>query len=145
MTIIGDNVFIGINSIILSGSNIGNNVIIGAGSVVSGRIPDNEVWGGNPAKFICSLDEYYKKCQKDFENGAVLTVKQYKDRLNRFPTTNEMHFFSTLFLPNNSATYQEYLKMSFNWDEKEEVLEDLGKNENKYESFNDFLKSNNLI
>ena len=47
---IGDNVFIGMNSIILMGSHIGNNVIIGAGSVVSGNIPDNSVVGGSQPK-----------------------------------------------------------------------------------------------
>ena len=58
MTIIGDNVFIGMNSIILMGAKIGNNVIIGAGSVVSGNIPDNVVVAGNPAKIIRTLDKH---------------------------------------------------------------------------------------
>ena len=52
---IDDNVFIGGHSIILKGSSIGKNSIIGAGSVVSGEIPANEIWGGNPAKFIRSI------------------------------------------------------------------------------------------
>lgn len=51
-TIIGDNVFIGMNSIILMGTHIGNNVIVGAGSVVGGVIPDNVVIAGNPAHII---------------------------------------------------------------------------------------------
>jgi acetyltransferase-like isoleucine patch superfamily enzyme len=50
--IISNNVFIGMDSIILKGVTIGNNVIVAAGSVVSSNIPDNEIWGGNPAKFI---------------------------------------------------------------------------------------------
>lgn len=50
--IIKDNVFIGMDSIILKGVTIGNNVIIAAGSVVVKSIPDYEIWGGNPAKFI---------------------------------------------------------------------------------------------
>jgi len=50
--LIKDNVFIGMNSIILKGVTIGNNVIIGAGSVVTKDIPDNQIWGGNPAVFI---------------------------------------------------------------------------------------------
>lgn len=49
---IGNNVFIGAHSTILKGVNIGNNSIIGAGSVVTKSIPDNQLWGGNPAKFI---------------------------------------------------------------------------------------------
>lgn len=44
--------FIGAHSIILKGVTIGENSIIGAGSVVTKDIPSNEIWGGNPAKFI---------------------------------------------------------------------------------------------
>lgn len=49
---IGNNVFIGMNSIILKGVAIGSNVVIAAGSVVSKDIPENQIWGGNPAAFI---------------------------------------------------------------------------------------------
>lgn len=50
--IIGDHVFIGAHSTILKGVQIGNNSIIGSGSVVTKNIPSNEIWGGNPARFI---------------------------------------------------------------------------------------------
>lgn len=50
--VIGDNCFIGMNSIILKGTKIGNNVVVGAGSVVSGTFPDNCIIAGNPAKVI---------------------------------------------------------------------------------------------
>lgn len=49
---IGDNCFIGMNSIILKGTIIGNNVVVGAGSVVHGKFPDNCIIAGNPAKII---------------------------------------------------------------------------------------------
>ncbi len=49
--------FIGANSIILKGTVIGEKSIIGAGSVVTGNIPDGEVWGGNPVRFIKKLPE----------------------------------------------------------------------------------------
>ena len=49
---IGDDVFIGSNSIILKGVNIGNRSIIGAGSVVTKNVPTDEIWAGNPARFI---------------------------------------------------------------------------------------------
>jgi acetyltransferase-like isoleucine patch superfamily enzyme len=52
---IGNNVFIGGFSIILKGTNIGDGSIIGAGSVVSGIIPQGEIWAGNPARFIKRL------------------------------------------------------------------------------------------
>lgn len=50
--IIKDKAFIGAFSIVLKGVVIGENSIVGAGSVVSKSIPDNQIWGGNPAKFI---------------------------------------------------------------------------------------------
>lgn len=49
---IGNNVFIGAHSTILKGVSIGDNAVIGACSLVSKDIPSNEIWGGNPAKFI---------------------------------------------------------------------------------------------
>ena len=53
---IGSNVFIGGHSTILKGVEIGENVIIGACSVVTKNIPDNQLWAGNPAKFIRELN-----------------------------------------------------------------------------------------
>lgn len=50
--IIEDNAFIGARSIILKGVTIGMNSVVGAGSVVTKSIPANEIWAGNPAKFI---------------------------------------------------------------------------------------------
>jgi acetyltransferase-like isoleucine patch superfamily enzyme len=50
--LIQNNVFIGTGSIILKGVNIGKNSVIAAGSVVSKDIPNNEIWGGNPIRFL---------------------------------------------------------------------------------------------
>lgn len=50
--LIGEGAFIGMNSIILKGVSIGRHSIVGAGSVVTKNIPDNQIWGGNPARFI---------------------------------------------------------------------------------------------
>lgn len=50
--VINDDVFIGANSIILKGVTIGARSIIGAGSVVTKDVPVDEIWAGNPAKFI---------------------------------------------------------------------------------------------
>jgi acetyltransferase-like isoleucine patch superfamily enzyme len=51
------NVWVGERSIILKGTQIGENSIIGAGSVVHGDIPPNSVYAGNPAKEVKKLDE----------------------------------------------------------------------------------------
>lgn len=49
---IGSGSFIGANSIICGNIKIGENVIVGAGSIVTHDIPSNEIWAGNPARFI---------------------------------------------------------------------------------------------
>lgn len=64
---IGNNVFIGMNSIILPGTTIGNNVIVGAGSIVRGTFPDNVVISGNPAKIINDIQSHTEKIiNKDY-------------------------------------------------------------------------------
>jgi acetyltransferase-like isoleucine patch superfamily enzyme len=59
---IGSNTFIGINCIILPSCQIGSNCIIGAGSVVRGKIPDNSVVTGNPAKIVSITSIFEKLC-----------------------------------------------------------------------------------
>jgi len=53
--IIHDNVFIGANAMILKGVSIGQNSVLGAGSVLTAPIPENVVAAGNPAKVIKQL------------------------------------------------------------------------------------------
>lgn len=52
---IGKNCFLGCNSIILKGTVLGDNCVVGAGAVVSGTFGDNCVIAGNPAKIIRKL------------------------------------------------------------------------------------------
>lgn len=61
---IGNNCFIGARVSILPGSKIGNNVIIGACSVVKGNIPDNSIVIGNPYKIISNTDKWATEKEK---------------------------------------------------------------------------------
>ena len=71
---IGDNVFIGAESVVLPNVKIGNNVIIGANSTVSKDIPDNVVAVGNPARVICSLEEYLERHRENMKEVPVYGV-----------------------------------------------------------------------
>jgi len=54
-TVIEEGASIGAGSIILGGLRIGKNAMIGAGSVVTKNVPDNELWLGNPARFVKNI------------------------------------------------------------------------------------------
>ncbi len=58
---IGNNVFIGAESVVLPGVTIGDNVVIGANSTVTHDIPSNSVAVGSPARVISTLDAYIAK------------------------------------------------------------------------------------
>jgi acetyltransferase-like isoleucine patch superfamily enzyme len=54
--IIGNNVWIGMHSIIMKGVHIGDNSIVAAGSVLTKDVPPNQLFGGNPAGFLKNLE-----------------------------------------------------------------------------------------
>lgn len=56
--VVGNNVMIGVGSIIMPGVKIGNNVIIGSHSIVTKDIPDESVVAGCPAKQISSMEKF---------------------------------------------------------------------------------------
>lgn len=77
---IGNDVFIGAESVVMPGVTIGNRVIIGANSTVTHDIPDNTVVVGSPARVFCSVDEYLDKERKRMEAapcyGEEYTLRQ---------------------------------------------------------------------
>lgn len=89
---IKNNVFIGMNAMILPGVTIGNNVIIGAGSIVTKSIPDNSIVGGNPARIICTIKEYEGKRKNNFQDTKMMSpiekqkylLEQYKKNTDKF-------------------------------------------------------------
>ena len=68
---IGDRVFVGANTTILMNTTIGNDVIIGAGSLVTGNIPDDSIVAGVPAKVIGKTSDYIAREKERMKNGLV--------------------------------------------------------------------------
>lgn len=59
--VVGNNCFIGARALLMPGTTIGDNTIIGAGAVVKGNIPRNSIVVGNPSKVIGSIEDFGKK------------------------------------------------------------------------------------
>ena len=77
---IGDNVWIGGNAVVCPGVHIGNNVVIGAGSVVTRDIPDWSIAAGNPCRVIRTVTEADRK--KLFKNEEI-DAEAWEDIVNR--------------------------------------------------------------
>ena len=90
-TIIGNNVFIGRYAILTMGTHVGDNVIIGAGSVCHGVLQSDSVYAGNPARRICSLETFYNRCAEQYLDSAKEYARELQKSLGRVPKINEMY------------------------------------------------------
>ena len=79
--IIGNNVHIGSNAMIMPGVTVGNNCIVGCGAIVTRDIPDNSVAVGVPARVIETIDEYFEKHKGEFTYTKNMTKKEKKQFL----------------------------------------------------------------
>ena len=77
---VGNNVFVGMDALILPGVTIGNNVVIGARSVVTKDVDDNEVVAGVPAKVVSSYSDYATRCRA----AGVPTKRMSPERKRTF-------------------------------------------------------------
>lgn len=80
---VGNNVFIGFRATIMPGVTIGDNVAIGAGSVVTKDIPSNCVAAGIPARVIKTYDEYKEKMIPQFDLIDGLNSAEKKEYLKK--------------------------------------------------------------
>ena len=83
--VLGDRVYVGAGSKIMPGVTIGNNVLIAAGSIVTKSVPSNVVVAGNPAKYVCTLDEYVEKNLQYNTDTKKMSRKAKKDFLLNMP------------------------------------------------------------
>ncbi|HLF51304.1 acyltransferase [Flavobacterium sp.] len=81
---IGNNVFIGVNSIIMPGVKIEDNVIIAAGSIVTKSVPSGVIIAGNPAKIIGNYEAYQKEVlEKYISDKDMDYTLDYQNRIEK--------------------------------------------------------------
>ena len=137
---IGDNVFIGANSTILKGVTIGNNVIIGAGSLVNRDIPDNTVAAGNPARVICSLEDYYSKRLNAQLKEAKIVYRQYLEVYGKEPPEEVFYEFFWLFYPRDNSLPPKFMKQMKNVGNYEFSISVFKNTKPAFDGYNAFLE-----
>lgn len=95
---IGSNIYFGRDVTILKGVTIGDNCIVGLGSVVTHNIPSNSVAVGNPCRVICTLEDYYKKRKNAQISEAIDLGVSIIQNLGRSPTITDFKEEWVLFL-----------------------------------------------
>ena len=135
---IGNNIYFGANCTVLKGVTIGDNCIIGAGSIVSHSIPANSVAVGNPCKVICSIDDYFHKREIKAFYEAIEYVKSINERYGRRPKLSEMREEFIYFV--DKRNIDEYYPLM-------PIIRELGphykqwleKHQARFSSFNEFI------
>jgi acetyltransferase-like isoleucine patch superfamily enzyme len=139
---IGDNVFLGWGCTVLPGTTIGDDVIIGAGAVATGKIVGEGVYGGNPARLICTLEDYYERRRRSQLPEAVEVYRRYAVRFGREPGPEVFHEYFYLFTPSAEGLDPVFRRKLDDQGNPEECLAYLreGRNDAPFASFDEFTE-----
>ncbi len=135
---IGNNVYFARNCTVLKGVTIGDNCIIGYGSIVTKDIPANSVAVGVPAKVICSLDDYYKKRKKESLLEAQEYVRIIYRKTGKKPTVEQLYEEFPFWMEGN----QQDSRLKFSVSYQTRGFYDYWRNEHRaiYRSFEEFVE-----
>ena len=96
---LGNNIYIGRDVTILKGVSIGDNCVIGLGSIVTSDIPSDSVAVGAPARVICTIDEYFSRRKGRCLEEAFEYARSIRQNFGREPQVEDFweefpHFVS---------------------------------------------------
>lgn len=138
--VIHDNVFIARHATIMRNVEIGENVIIGAGAVVTKDCEPNAVYAGVPAKKIMSIDEFHEKRKKQQLKEAVAIVNEYYKKTGEIPNKKILREYIFLFEDRdnfNTELVDQILKDSGHYDK---CLDAFKNTEPMFNGYNEFLE-----
>lgn len=135
---IGNNVWFGENVSVCKGVSIGDNCIIGIGSVVTKSIPDNCVAAGIPARVLCSYEEYVEKRSKQYVQEAIEYAQAIFDS-GREPVMEDFYDDYPCFV--DGSNYKDYPYPYMNVFNTKEQFEYWCRNHKKvFKDFKDFMR-----
>lgn len=134
---IGNNVYFTRNCTVLKGVTIGDNCIIGFGSIVTKDIPANSVAVGAPARVICTIEEYYKKRQKQSYEEAMQYARVIYKKTGKRPTVEQMYEEFPLWMEGDEDDH----RLKFSVAKQTAGYYDIWKKEHKapFKSFDEFV------
>ena len=140
--LIGNNIFIGWGATILGGAIIEDNVIIGAGSLVTSHCEKNSVYAGIPAKRIMSVEEFMRKrASKQIEEAKTIR-EYYRNKYHKNPDIRLFNSYFPIFTSKDNFyditnTFEDRLNLENCKELSIKYLKE--SNSNYYSSFEDFL------
>lgn len=138
---IGNNVFIGMNAMILKGVHIGNNVVIGANSLVNKDVPDNCVVAGNPARVIMPIDEYLVKRTAVQKQEAFELYHNYVKHMGKEPPVEAFNEFFWLFAKRDEQLCECFQKQMNSHGRFNETMEKFKSSSPEFDGYEEFLKA----
>lgn len=136
---VGNNVFIGMNAVILRGVTVGDDVIIGAGSVVTADCDSGFVYAGNPAKKICSVADFREKRRRAQFAEARKLALHYRKRFGKDPAPEVFREYFHLFCTPEQAiqnpVFRRQIESGGNFEETIAFLRNTSPQFDSYEAF----------
>lgn len=101
--VIGNNVYFAQKCTVMKGVTIGDNCIIGYGSIVTKDIPSNSVVAGSPARVICTLEQYYEKRKKKALEESLALAREIEKAKKRRPIPSDFKEEFIYFVSGNEV------------------------------------------
>lgn len=120
---------------------VGNNVVIGAGSIVTKDCEENSVYAGVPAKRIMNIDEFLMKRRDKQLDEAKLLARRYYERYRKMPEPAVFHEYFMLFETSESVTnntvFEKKIRLG---DSEEQTFLYMKEHAPKFKSYDEFMK-----
>lgn len=120
---------------------IGDNVVIGAGSIVTKDCEENSVYAGVPAKRIMNIDEFLMKRRDKQLDEAKLLARRYYERYRKMPEPAVFHEYFMLFETSESVTnntvFEKKIRLG---DSEEQTFLYMKEHAPKFKSYDEFMK-----